>query len=82
MSIQKTFEDVLRDEPATIDDVLQTLRVLRDDFARNPDEWENPTLDRYLEAMQAWLGAVQDRVGTQPSWRLFILMLQAAKHYE
>lgn len=48
----------------------------------NPASWENPTLDRYLDAMAAWLedsGKAHDR---PPSWELFIEMLEAAKIYE
>jgi hypothetical protein len=45
-------------------------------------DWENPSLDRFLEAMQAWAEDTGERVPSQASWRTFAKMLYAAKHYE
>ena len=30
------------------------IRELANDFRSNPDEWENDTLDSFLEALAAW----------------------------
>ena len=62
----------------TRDDALETPNKLQDDLLANPDAWENPTLERYLEAMTAWLGDVK----REPSWELICDMLEAAKIYE
>ena len=42
--------------------------------------WENPTLDRFLEAMHAW--AVDASLPEQPSWALIAQLLVAGKMYE
>ncbi len=41
----------------TRDDVLQMLESLSDNLSRDRSSWENPTLERYLDAMAAWLGS-------------------------
>ncbi len=63
-------------------EVLSTLDRLIEDLANNPDTWENPTLDRFLEAMRAWLkdSPMADRA--TPSWSLISDMLEAARIYE
>lgn len=55
-----------------------TLTELRD----KPDCWENPTLDRYLDGMAAWLGDSGKKHNQPPSWDLIVEMLEAAKIYE
>ena len=65
------------------------MRALLDDLHRNSDEWENPTLDRYLEALAEVISSVdviyrnlgQD-TPVEPSWRLFGEALMAARYYE
>jgi hypothetical protein len=80
MTTQRTLKDVLA-EPATLDDVIATLHELIADLGAKPDGWENPTLERYLEALAAWLQS-QRSVGDTPSWRLLVTALEAAKIYE
>jgi hypothetical protein len=53
------------------------------------ESWENETLDRYLEALAAWLadspGYFANRgeaVPEEPSWMLIANMLAAARTYE
>ncbi|NNC16737.1 hypothetical protein HJC22_13525 [Corallococcus exiguus] len=62
--------------------VLETLESLRADLERNPEAWENPTLPRYLESMQAWLEASQESSPRELSWDLIVDMLEAARIYE
>ncbi len=38
----------------TREDVVTTIRMLLTDLKANPDAWENPTLERYLDAMAGW----------------------------
>lgn len=65
-----------------LDKVLKTLDALMEDLERNPDDWENPTLPRYLDAMRAWLNDSQSKSPREPSWDLIANMLKAAKIYE
>lgn len=66
----------------TRNDVIQTLDTLHADLRANPSEWENPTLDRYLEAMSAWLYSARLREVNEPSWELICDLLEAGKIYE
>ena len=70
-------------------DLIAFIAALRRDLERNEPEWENPTLDRYLEALAAWTedmdGYFRNRgeeVPAEPSWRLIADMLYAAHIYE
>jgi hypothetical protein len=55
----------------------------------NTPDIENPTLDRYLEAMSGWLGDLDgyfagrdEPVPDAPSWALVAQLLTAALFYE
>ncbi len=76
------IEDLIKASPGTVDDVLRSLRELSESLGREPESWENPTLDRYLEAMTWWLEAMKERIGDKPCWQVFALMLEAGKIYE
>ncbi|BCJ34522.1 hypothetical protein Athai_20250 [Actinocatenispora thailandica] len=77
-------EDVSsREELATF------VRALQDDFARRGEEWENPTLDRFLEALAAWIkdspGWYKNFGQSMPEsgdWKFFARALAAAVIYE
>lgn len=64
------------------EDAVRLLEALVENLQGHPDEWENPTLERYLEAMAAWLGSARVREIQEPSWELFCQALEAAKIYE
>lgn len=66
----------------TREDVVQTLNKLLTDLKANPEEWENPTLDRFLDAMNAWLDSGKMSQVTEPSWDLICDLLEAGKIYE
>ncbi len=66
----------------TREDVVNTLDALHADLRANPDGWENQSLDRFLEAMSAWLDSSRLRKVNEPSWELICDMLQAGKIYE
>lgn len=62
---------------------------LRDDLALNSADWENPTLERFLDAMEAWVRAMNsyavnsgDDEALIPSWQTFAKILFASKIYE
>jgi hypothetical protein len=71
------------------DDVAALVSLMVADLRAYPDSWENPTLDRFLEALAASLGdagsgdydgGIQRPV--QPTWRLFAELLVMASGYE
>jgi hypothetical protein len=66
----------------TREDVVQALNELHADLRANPEGWENPTLDRFLEAMSAWLDSAKLRQVNEPSWELICDLLKAGKIYE
>jgi hypothetical protein len=78
--------------PATVrsrEDLVQFVAALRVDLERNVESWENPSLDRYLDALSAWIndmpGWFQNRgeaEAAQPDWSLVAQMLYAATIYE
>ncbi len=51
-------------------------------YSPNALDWENLSLDRYLEALHAWTEDMGERITEPPSWRTFANMLYAAKGYE
>jgi hypothetical protein len=73
----------------TKDDLMKFIFMLRKDLNHNVEEWENYTLDSFLEAMEGWM---QDMDGyylntnqplpEQPSWKMIADILMAAKYYE
>ena len=66
----------------TREDVVATIQELLVDLEANPEGWENSTLDRYLDAMAAWLEDSGKKDNRPPSWELIGDMLKAAKIYE
>ncbi|HVI39746.1 MAG TPA: hypothetical protein VM577_03725 [Anaerovoracaceae bacterium] len=70
-------------------DLANFIGELRSNLISNPSDWENASLDRFLEAMEAWINAMDsygkntgDMDVTQPNWKTFAKMLYAAKVYE
>jgi len=75
---------------ASRNDVLRVLAEMRSDLAgAGATEWENPTLDRFLEAFGGFLGDIDgyfanraEPAPAQPSWSLLATVLVAATGYE
>ena len=75
---------------ATRDDFLELLTLLCADFNNNSCQWENATLERYLQAMHAWLADCGGYYAKQdvhvdldnPSWQVLADILLAARVYE
>ncbi len=73
----------------TRQDFVGFSKALSKDLHDNPQSWENVTLDRFLEAIGAW---VEDMDGyylnqgkpvpLQPDWKTIGDILMAAKMYE
>lgn len=77
------------DSVSSKEELADFIDALRADLRTDEAEWENPTLEQYLEAMAAWI-RVMDRAyentsrnfPEKPSWKLFADILFAAKIYE
>lgn len=63
-------------------DAVKTIRGLLEDLQNDPSSWENPTLERYLEAMAAWIEDSGEKYNQPPSWELIVDIVKAAKIYE
>jgi hypothetical protein len=73
----------------TKEDFINFINLLIKDFEEKPDEWENVTVENYLEAMSSW---VEDMEGyyinnnlpmpEKIDWNFFANVLYAAKLYE
>jgi hypothetical protein len=72
------------DRVATAADMLRVLSEMCSDLQDHPDEWENPTLDRYLDALAASVEALERSRsgGGQPTWKLVAELLVKASGYE
>ena len=71
------------------EDLSDFIEALRDNFLQSSSEWENPTVDRFLDAMAAWIRSMDDyyrNAGESPpvapTWRTIAEILSAAKVYE
>ena len=73
----------------TKQDLADFVGALRSDLAVNASDWENPTLERFLKAMEAW---IEDMDGyyknsgqppvDAPTWRTLADVLYASRMYE
>ncbi len=73
----------------TREDLANFVEALRQDLILNPKDWENPSLERFLEAMGAWIEAMPSayennglELPMQPTWEIFADILLASKMYE
>ncbi|WP_198359044.1 DUF7660 family protein [Streptomyces fildesensis] len=62
---------------------------LRADFLHRDDEWENPTLEQYLEALAPWIRSSPNwyrnfgqEMPVDGDWTFFARALSAAEIYE
>jgi hypothetical protein len=74
---------------ASCEDVQRVIAQMRADLTRRGwREWENPTLGRFLEALEAVLEGLPGRLSqgnaepAQPDWALLARILVAATGYE
>jgi hypothetical protein len=70
-------------------DVARVVEQMLDDLREHPHEWENPTLERFLEALAASLDALEplhinrdETLASQPTWKLLAEILVMATGYE
>lgn len=71
------------------EDFVAFLEALVSDLHTHREDWENATLEGYLDALSAWAGDMAgyfrnrgETVPESPSWRLLATMLRAARDYE
>ena len=72
------------------EDLSQFVQSLAHNLRDHPEEWGNPDLFRYIEALSGWIADMHGYfrnahgkdVPEQPTWEMFGMMLLAAKYYE
>lgn len=74
---------------ASKEELADFVAALLQDLEQNRADWENPTLDRFLLAMESWIRAMDNfyrntgqDIPVEPSWRTLGDILYAAKMYE
>jgi len=70
-------------------DLVEFISALRQDLESNSDDWENLSLPRFLEAMGAWVEAMDQfyrnqgvEFSEEQPWQVFASILLAARIYE
>jgi len=62
------------------------LKAFSNDFKSRKEEWENPNLERFLDAMERFLHDSNEQsinnINFTPSWSLFAKIMIAASTYE
>jgi hypothetical protein len=73
----------------THQDLAEFISAVQQYLHDEPKDWENPTLDRYLDAMSRWTESMDgfykwrdEEMPENPSWKTFAMMLIAATMYE
>jgi hypothetical protein len=69
------------ERPSTRAQFIEFLKRFRVDLEEHAEAWENPTLGRFLGAMQAWISDTK-QLPADVTWGAFAAMLQAARIYE
>ncbi|NIK72507.1 hypothetical protein FHT67_006022 [Paenibacillus sp. BK720] len=63
------------------EELVEFLNTLRNDLTNNITGCENPNLESFLEAMEAWLTDCEYN-SNSPTWSLFATSLLAGKAYK
>ncbi len=69
---------------------IEFIVLLREDYLKNPESWENRNLEDFLEAIirytediQGYLDNTKQNVNAdQPTWRIFADILKGSTIYE
>lgn len=74
------------DSIETREDLVRYVERLREDLLSNKEDWENPTLERFLDAMSAQINSLDQlyknlkkETPVVPSWKVFAEILSGAK---
>ena len=65
---------------STREEFVRFMSDLQADFITNGQAWENPTLERYLDALGSWV--TDSTIPNEPVWRTMARALLAASRYE
>ena len=65
---------------STREEFIRFVDALQADLKTNGSEWENPTLERYLDALGGWV--TDATIPDEPVWRTLACALFAASRYE
>ncbi|WP_034300830.1 DUF7660 family protein [Bacillus cihuensis] len=65
----------------TKDDLISFINLLRTDLKTNEEEWENTTLEAYLESIEAWMTNA-NKLSDKPNWKDFAQILVSGRFYE
>lgn len=64
-------------------DFEEFLSLLKEDFEKNSQTWENDRLELFLDALYGYnFGTNSEEKDIKPTWKLFAEILLAAKVYE
>jgi hypothetical protein len=83
-------ENILEYKVDSRKDFAAFLKLLHKDFIKNPDKWENNSLQKFLEAMSAYTEDVQGYYNNtnqpinadNPQWSVFADIIKGATMYE
>lgn len=74
---------------ASKEDLADFVAALRLDLETNQENWENPTLERFLSAMESWIRSMDSYyqntgqpILKAPTWQTLADILYASKIYE
>ncbi|TDC37161.1 hypothetical protein E1211_11155 [Micromonospora sp. 15K316] len=77
------------DKVNSLPDVARVVEEMLNDLREHPADWENPTLERFLDALSASLDALPRLYASrgtalpdQPTWKTFAEALVMASGYE
>lgn len=62
-------------------DLADFVRTLREDLSTHPADWENPTLEKFLNAMESWIRDTEQQPYSDLRWKNFAELLYAATIY-
>jgi hypothetical protein len=65
-----------------VETAIDGIRELRESLRKNPESWQNDTLEAYLEATEAWLEATKNRAPEVPSWEYVAGLFGVGRIYE
>lgn len=71
-------------------DFIEAVEILRTDYNKNPENWENITIDDFLNAIARYTDDIQgyyDNTGQNidaniPNWKIFADIMKGASIYE
>ena len=72
----------LSEKITTREDFVVFLKAFHRNFIDEGEEWENETIEYFLEAMSAFVNAARPRLEDNATWKTFAAALEGAAIYE